>query len=104
MTQDPMKQMIQGMLESLEKDGVEMDGLSLDDLRDAMSHPAAAAFLAEWMPIEATSVAQGEPAPDFTLPYLPGQGKEEGETMSLSSHCSSPLGARPVGLIFGSYT
>jgi hypothetical protein len=95
-----MKQMIQGMLENLEKNGVEMDGLSLDDLRDAMSHPKAAAFLADWMPVEAAAVAQGEPAPDFTLPYLPGQGKDEGETMSLSSH----FGSRPVGLIFGSYT
>jgi hypothetical protein len=100
MSQEPMKQMIQGMLANLEKNGVEMDGLSLDDLRDAMSHPKAPEFLAEWMPVEAESVAQGEPAPDFTLPYLPGQGMDEGETMSLASH----FGSRPVGLIFGSYT
>ena len=99
MSEEATKQMIQGMLEKLEQSGVDMDGLSLDDLRDAMSHPAAAAFLADWMPHEASSVKQGEPAPNFTLPYLPGHAKE-GDTMTLSSHS----GDRPVALIFGRYT
>ena len=78
---------------------VEMDGLTLDDLRNAMSHPKAPDVLERWMPHELTSVKQGEPAPDFTLPYLSGHGVD-GETMTLSSH----FGKRPVGLIFGSYT
>jgi len=94
-----IKQMIQGMLASLEANAVEMDGLHLDDLRDAMSHPKAVDMLVEWMPHEATSVKQGEPAPDFTLPFLPGHARA-GETMTLSSH----FGKRPVALIFGSYT
>jgi hypothetical protein len=105
MSEEAMKQMIQGMLENLEQSGAEMEGLSLDDLRDAMSHPKAAAFLADWMPHEAASVQQGASAPDFTLPYLPGYAKE-GDTMTLSSHFRSALGStvRPVALIFGSYT
>ena len=94
-----IRQMIEGMLRNLEANGVEMDGLDLDDLEDAMSHPGAIEMLAEWMPHEAASVKQGEPAPDFTLPYLPGHAKE-GETMTLSSH----FGERPVALVFGSYT
>ena len=87
------------MLKTLEEDRVEMDGLELDDLKDAMSHPKAPEILAKWMPHEATAVKQGEPAPDFTLRFLPGYS-EEGESMTLSSH----FGKRPVGLIFGSYT
>ena len=105
MSEDATKTMIARMLKSLEEGGVEMDGLELDDLKDAMSHPKAPEILAKWMPHEATSVKQGESAPDFTLPYLPGHGflpghGVEGRSMTLSSH----VGKRPVGLIFGSYT
>ena len=105
MSEDATKTRITKMLKTLEEDRVEMDGLELDDLKDAMSHPKAPEILAKWMPHEATAVKQGEPAPDFTLPYLPGHGVlpghgEEGESMTLSSH----FGKRPVGLIFGSYT
>ena len=99
MSEDAMNEMIQKTLERLAEEGVSMDGLELVALRSAMSHPAAPAFLAEWMPIDAASVKQGAPAPDFSLPYLPGQGREPGETMTLSAH----LG-RPVALVFGSYT
>lgn len=99
MSEDAIKEMISGMLRNLEANDVKMDGLTLDDLKDAMSHPNAPALLAEWMPHEAASVQQGEPAPDFTLPFLPGHATE-GESMTLSSH----FGKRPVGLIFGSYT
>lgn len=97
--EEAMKEMIAGMLRNLEANDVQMDGLNLDDLKDAMSHPNAPALLAEWMPHEAASVGQGEPAPDFSLPFLPGHSKE-GDRMTLSSH----FGKRPVGLIFGSYT
>jgi hypothetical protein len=99
MSEDPMRKMIEGMLEGLARERVEMDGLTLDDLRDAMSHPEAARFLADWMPVEAASVAAGAEAPDFTLPFLPGQGAP-GRTMTLSSH----FGRQPVALVFGSYT
>ena len=77
----------------------QMAGLSLDDLKDAMAAPGAAETVAELMPYEATSVKPGEPAPDFSLPYLPGSGPA-GERMTLSAH----FGKRPVALIFGSYT
>ena len=39
---DATRQLIQGMLTRLEQSGVEMQGLALDDLADAMSHPLAA--------------------------------------------------------------
>ena len=94
---NPVEQMVAGMLKSLE--GQSMDGLSLDDLKQAMSHPEAMKVIAETMPIEAASVQQGQPAPDFTLPYLPGSGPA-GESATLSDH----FGKRPVALIFGSYT
>ena len=80
-----------------------MQGLSLDDLEQAMSHPKAAETVAELMPLEATSVQAGEPAPDFSLPYLPEslpRGAESGTRVTLSDH----FGKRPVALIFGSYT
>ena len=77
-----------------------MDGLSQEDLAAAMSHPKAAEVLAQLMPFEASSVQQGEPARDFELPFLPGQGGAEGETLRLSDR----LAQRPVALIFGSYT
>ena len=48
-------------------EGEEMDGLSKEDLADAMSHPKAAEVVAELMPFEASSVQQGDPARDFEL-------------------------------------
>ncbi|MDJ0788403.1 MAG: hypothetical protein QNK05_16470 [Myxococcota bacterium] len=101
------RDMIDGMLSNLsDGEGEAMQGLTLDDLKDAMSHPEAAKTVAELMPIEAASVKAGDPAPDFTLPYLPGipgsgtGTRTEGESVTLSSH----FGERPVALIFGSYT
>ena len=85
------------MLESLKSEGVQMNGLTLDRLRDAVSHPAAAAEIQRLAARETTSVQQGETARDFCLPFLPSSG--EGE-VRLSDH----FGVRPVGLIFGSYT
>ncbi|MBW2245084.1 MAG: hypothetical protein JRH01_24150 [Deltaproteobacteria bacterium] len=97
MADDPTRNMIDGMLSQLEKE--DMAGLSIDDLRDAMTAPGAAEAVAELMPIEAASVQQGAPAPDFELAWLPGSGPD-GETLRLSSH----FGERPVALVFGSYT
>ena len=94
-----VKRMIQAMLQDLEQNEVQMEALDLEDLKRVMSHPEAPTLLAKWMPYEATSVKQGEPAPDFTLPYLPGYGRGA-KTMTLSSR----FGKRPVALIFGSYT
>jgi hypothetical protein len=86
------------MLEQLE--GETMDGLSLEDLRDAMNRPHALETIAQLLPLEATAVSQGEPAPDFTLARLPGHGAEATRTVTLSDH----FGRRPVALVFGSYT
>ncbi len=97
MADDANRDLIEDMLVRLEKEG--MAGISIDDLRDAMTAPGAAETVAELMPIEAASVQQGDLAPDFDLPWLPGSGPE-GETLRLSSH----FGDRPVALIFGSYT
>ncbi len=90
--------MKKGIFAQLESD--QMDGLSLADLEDAMSHPEAKRTVAEMMPIEAASVQPGQPAPDFTLRWLPGHAGGPDETFTLSSK----RGERPVALIFGSYT
>jgi hypothetical protein len=87
-----------GIFASLEGD--EMAGLDLDDLASAMSHPLANEVVRELMPLEASSVQQGEPCRDFELPFLPGQGGQEGETLRLTDRTKD----RPVALIFGSYT
>ena len=97
------RRMIEGMLSSL--DEADLDGVSMDSLRQAMSHPKAAEAVAELMPIEAASVRQGEPAPDFTLPFLEAiEGRSghaaEARNVTLSDH----FGRRPVALVFGSAT
>jgi hypothetical protein len=96
---DP-KAMTRAMLAQLEQDGEAMDGLSLDDLKNAMSHPKAMEGVAEAMANEAGSVQAGESAPDFSLRFLPGSGGEDTRRVTLSEH----FGARPVALVFGSYT
>jgi hypothetical protein len=83
--------MIEAVRVQLESQGAELQGLSLDDLRDAMSHPQAAAQVVKLMALEASSVQVGDPAPDFSLSRL---GESE----------TSHFGKRPVALIFGSYT
>lgn len=93
--------MISEMLENLKDE--DLQGFTLERLRESMRHPKAAETIAELMPLDAFSVQAGEPAPDFTLPYLPGSlppGAPEGATATLSAH----FGKRPVALIFGSYT
>ncbi len=98
MSKVDVEAMIEGVRAQLEAQGLELQGLTLEDLRDAMSHPRAAEQVAQLMALEATSVQVGDPAPDFALPRL-GAG-EAGERIRLSSH----FGERPVALIFGSYT
>ena len=86
------------ILKQLEGDE-DLAGLSVDDLAAAMSHPLASDAVRELLPLEASSVQLGEPARDFELPYLPGQGGVEGETVRLGERPAN----RPVALIFGSY-
>jgi hypothetical protein len=90
--------MIEAVRVQLEAQGLDLQGLSLEDLRNAMSHPKAAEQVAAAMALEVTSVQTGDPAPDFALPRL--GGPNAGELVTLSSH----FGKRPVALIFGSYT
>ena len=90
--------MIEGVRAQLEAQGMELQGLTLEDLRDAMSHPQAADEVMRAMALEASSVQLGDPAPEFDLPHL--GGPDAGKRVRLSSH----FGKRPVALIFGSYT
>ena len=97
--------MMEGMRSQLEADQADgkLAGLTVDRLAKAVSHPKAQAVISELMALEPTVVEQGEPAPDFSLPFLQGgvlQGGAEGEKLTLSDH----FGKRPVALIFGSYT
>jgi hypothetical protein len=94
--------MLEGMRPLLERDEAEgkLAGISVADLADAVSHPKAAEVIDETMALEVTSVKEGEPAPDFTLPWLPGSGEGRGAAATLSDQ----FGERPVALVFGSYT
>jgi hypothetical protein len=94
---------IDEMLENLVDSGEaeKMDGLNIDRLKAAMSAPGAAETVAEIQAMGADSqAAVGQPAPDFELPFLPGQGRGEGETIWLSDRFAN----QPVALVFGSYT
>ncbi len=94
---------IDEMLENLVDSGEaeKMDGLDIDRLKAAMSAPGAAETVAEIQAMGADSQAgAGQPALDFELPFLPGQGRGEGETIRLSDRFAN----RPVALVFGSYT
>ena len=101
MASDAEKMNVDKMMEDvaarLAEAGHEMAGLSLDGLREAISHPKAAAEIQRIFTLEASSVQQGDRAPDFRLPYLPGQG--EGAVQLSERHAR-----RPVALVFGSYT
>jgi hypothetical protein len=94
--------MMQVMRERLQQDEAEgrLAGLTVEDLMDAVSHPKAPEVIAEAMALEAGSVQEGEPAPDFSLPCLPVGGEAPPGRMTLSEH----FGKKPVALIFGSYT
>ena len=102
MSQPDPKAMMEAMRARLERDQAEgkLAGINVADLADAMAHPKAGEVIAETMSAEAASVKPGQPAPDFTLPWLAGSGTGRGPALSLSSH----FGKRPVALIFGSYT
>ena len=95
MNEHELRKMMEGLTDQLERDGAKMDGLSVDDLRDALSHPAAAAEVLRTMQLEAESVQQGQPAPDFRLRTLAGDREVQ---------LSEEYRERPVALIFGSYT
>ena len=64
----------------LQLEGQAMEGLEIDRLRDAMNRPGALESMGELMALDPKSVRQGEAAPDFELPYLPGYGRD-GESL-----------------------
>lgn len=71
--------------------------LDLGKLDEALAHPKASKVIAELLKLDAASVAAGEMAPDFNLPFL---AQPDGERVALSAQ----RGQRPVALVFGSYT
>jgi len=82
-------------------EAAKMAGLDIGRLKAAMSAPGAAETVMAIQAMGADSQAGvGQAAPDFELPYLPGHGGTEGETVRLSDRFIN----RPVALIFGSYT
>jgi hypothetical protein len=96
---DAMKEELKAGLKSNKgEDGLK--NMDVDDLMDAMSHPKAAGIVQKLMELEPNTVQPGDSAPDFSLPWLSGQGPAGSTAMTLSDH----FGKRPVALIFGSYT
>ncbi len=97
-----VEEVMTGMRERLQQDEAEgrLAGLTVEDLRDAVSHPKAPEVIAEVMELEAASVRQGDAAPDFSLARLRSDGEAGPDRMTLSEH----VGKSPVALIFGSYT
>lgn len=81
-------------------DGPEISGTRREELMAALAHPKAAAEIQHGFALEATSVQEGQPAFDFTLPRLGVDGEEALGPVTLSDH----FGRRPVALVFGSYT
>ena len=102
MPEADLRAIFESLREQLEKDEAEgrLAGVTVADLKEAIAHPLAPAIVGESMAAEASSVQPGEPAADFTLPWLPGTAPDESPTFTLSSR----FGRRPVALIFGSYT
>ena len=81
-------------------DGPQISDARREELMAALAHPKAAAEIQRGFALEATSVQEGQPAFDFTLPRL-GVGSEAAlGPVTLSDH----YGRRPVALVFGSYT
>jgi hypothetical protein len=93
---------MEGMRSQLEADQADgkLAGTSVERLEKAISHPKAQAVIQELMALEEQVVKQGDPAPDFTLPWLQGSTAKSSDRLTLSDH----FGKRPVALIFGSYT
>jgi len=94
--------MMEAMRAGLQKDESEGDlaGITVEALAAAVTHPKAPDVIGQIMEIEKTSVQEGDPAPDFTLPWLGRKPAGAGERLTLSSR----FGKRPVALVFGSYT
>jgi len=96
---DAMKEELKaGLKANTGEDGLK--DMNVDDLMDAMAHPLAAEAVQAMMALEPNTVQAGEPAPDFSLPWLSGTGPDGSASLTLSDHFEK----RPVALILGSYT
>ncbi|MBJ22293.1 MAG: hypothetical protein GY910_14190 [bacterium] len=81
---EPFRAMLVEFAESGEAGKVE--GLDLDDPKRAMRAPGAVETVMAIQAMEADFRAgPGQPAPDFTLPYLPGHGGFEGRRSACRS-------------------
>ena len=81
----------------------DLPGMDRERLERDLAHPKAAASMARLFSLEkASTLRSGDPAPDFELPRL--GGSRAGEPVRLSDHFRSGGAARPVALVFGSYT
>jgi type I thyroxine 5'-deiodinase len=69
--------MREAMMSQMESEA--MEGLSIERLRDAMYRPNALEVMSEMFASGPGAANEGMDAPDFELPYLPGQGGQEGE-------------------------
>lgn len=102
MSEEPdLEKLFEAVITQLDAEpgGPKLAALDRKELMEAVSHPLAASEIQRGMALEATSVQEGEPAFDFTLPRLQ-PGGEAGGAVTLSDH----FGKRPVALVFGSYT
>ena len=95
-------QMLENIKAQMDADpaGTQDSRISPEKLAEAMAHPKAAEEIQRVMVIEANSVAEGEPAPEFSLARLNAAPDADTGPVTLSDH----FGRRPVALIFGSYT
>ncbi len=102
MSEFDLEQLFKSVREQLEADpaGAKDAGVAPENLARALAHPLARAELERSAPIEFASVAEGEPAPDFTLARLSETNGGQAGHVTLADH----FGKRPVALIFGSYT
>ena len=91
--------LIAQLRENFSPEDLERAGMTLEDMVRAASHPRARTEIAELMQREARSIREGEPAPDFELPWL-SNAPDASTGMRLSDH----FGVRPIALVFGSYT
>jgi hypothetical protein len=102
MSEVDMKELLKGVADQMaaDPDGARDSRILPEDLAKALAHPQAMGELQRLLGVDADSVAEGAPAPDFTLARLGGVSPGDAEHVTLSDH----FGRRPVALIFGSYT
>ena len=80
----------------------ELPGMRREEIERDIRHPKAAAVMERLFAQDGpASLQEGDAAPDFELGRL--HGTDAGERVQLSQHFRAGE-ARPVALVFGSYT